>query len=57
MNMEFLLQELCKKVRRMDRKSFNNMIKRLSTAYEKSHKNTYDIENSVIIFDEEDDVD
>lgn len=44
MNMEFLLQELCKKIKRMDRKSFNNMIKRLSVAYEKSHKPTYDEE-------------
>ena len=38
MNMEYLLQELCKKVTRMDRESFNNMIRRLETAYKKSHK-------------------
>lgn len=37
MNMEFLLQELCKKIRRMDRKSFNNMIERLEKAYKKYH--------------------
>ena len=44
MNMEFLLQELCKKITRMDRQSFNNMIKRLNVAYEKSHKTVYDEE-------------
>ena len=38
MNMEYLMQELCKKVTRMDRESFNNMIKRLEKAYKKSHK-------------------
>lgn len=38
MNMEYLMQELCKKVTRMDRESFNNMIKRLENAYKKSHK-------------------
>lgn len=38
MNMEYLMQELCKKVIRMDRESFNNMIKRLEKAYKKSHK-------------------
>ena len=32
------MQELCKKVTRMDRESFNNMIKRLGKAYKKSHK-------------------
>ena len=38
MNMEYLMQELCKKVTRMNRESFNNMIKRLEKAYKKSHK-------------------
>lgn len=38
MNMEYLMQELCKKVTRMDLKSFNNMIKRLENAYKQFHK-------------------
>lgn len=42
MNMEYLMQELCKKVTRMDRQSFNKMIERLETAYKKSHKPVYD---------------
>ncbi len=37
MNMEYILQELCKKIEHMDKQSFEKMIKRLTKAYNKKH--------------------
>lgn len=44
MNMETILQELCKKIKHMDKQSFDKMIDRLNSAYDKSHKTVYDEE-------------